>query len=391
MKKKVLFFLTSLYTGGTEKATVAYVNELAATGKYEVILCVMFQITSKETLEYSLEKTVTVIYFSNDTIGNKLIETLGGFSNGYWGKIKYAAFRLKYNILFRKKFDDVIAKYRPTTIIQGDSVMPDYFQKYKNLTKIIFVHFSVDHIFSHFFKAYRIKNWLNKLKNYDQVIAVSQGVHLQLVELGLTKNLHLFYNPFFEKQIKLQSELAYSLPSGVKEKDYIISVARLDENQKDFTSLINALALIKKKYGTVYNLVILGDGRDRKILEMLVLDLGLQQSVFFMGVQPNPYPYIANSSLFVLSTKFEGFGIVLLEALLLDKLVVSSDCYTGPAEILNHEKLLVPVGDAEAMADAIYTLLNDKPLQAKIHKHLHGQKEIFDPLRSIHGLENLLQ
>jgi glycosyltransferase involved in cell wall biosynthesis len=391
MKKKVLFFLTSLYTGGTEKATVAYVNELAATGKYDIILCVMFHITSKATLEYSIEKTVNIIYFSNDIIGNQLLEMLSGFSDGYWGKIKYAAFRLKYNILYSKKFDDVIVKYRPTTMIQGDSVMPDYFQKYTNISKIIFIHFSIDHIFSHFFKAYRIKNWLKKLKNYDQVIAVSRGIYLQMGELGLTKNLHLLYNPFFEKHIKLQAQQAYTLPSGIKKNEYIISVARLDENQKDFTSLINALALIKKKYGVVYNLVILGDGRDRQTLEQLVLDLELQQSVFFMGVKPNPYPYIANSSLFVLSTKFEGFGIVLLEALLLDKLIISSDCYTGPAEILNHEKLLVPVGDEEAMADAIYTLLNDESLQVKIHKHLHGQKEIFNPLRSIHGLESLLQ
>ncbi|MCF0058315.1 glycosyltransferase [Dyadobacter sp. CY356] len=391
MKKKVLFFLTSLSTGGTEKATVAYVNELAATGKYEIILCVMFYITSKNTLEYSIEKTVNIIYFSNDIIGNRLIEMLSGFSNGYWGKIKYAAYRLKYNILFSKKFDEVMDRYRPTTIIQGDSVMPDYFQKYSNITKIIFIHFSIDHIFSHFFKAYRIKNWLKKLQNYDQVIAVSRGVYEQMAELGLTKNLHLFYNPFFEKQIKLQADQAYTLPPGIKENDYIISVARLDENQKDFTSLINALALIKKKYAVAYNLVILGDGRDRESLEKLVLDLGLQQSVFFLGIKQNPYPYIANSSLFVLSTRFEGFGIVLLEALLLDKLVISSDCYTGPAEILNHEKLLVPVGDKEAMAEAIYNLLNDKRLQEQVLSHLQNQKKIFDPLRSIHGLENLLQ
>ena len=391
MKKKILFFLTTLFTGGTEKAAIAYLNELAATGKYEIILCVMFKVTTKKTLEYSIDKTVTIIYFSSDTIGNRLNEMLIGFSNGYWGRIKYAAFRLKYNFLFRKKFDEVITTYRPTTIIQADSVMPDYFQKYDNLTKIIFVHFSIDHIFSHFFKAYRIKNWLKKLKNYDQVIAVSRGVYLQMEELGLTKNLHLLYNPFFENQIKLRAQEPYTLPPGVKENNYIISVARLDENQKDFTSLINALALIRKKYGVVYNLVILGDGRDHLTLEKLVMDLGLYASVFFMGVQPNPYPYIANSSLFVLSSKFEGFGIVLLEALLLDKLVISSNCYTGPEEILNHEKLLVPVGDAEAMADAIYNLLTDQPLQAEIYKHLHSQKKIFDPLPSIQGLESLLK
>lgn len=391
MKKKVLFFLTSLSTGGTEKATVAYVNELAATGKYEIILCVMFQITSRETLEYSVEKTVNIIYFSNDTIGNRLLETLSGFSDGYWGKIKYVAFRLKYNMLFSKKFDEVITRYRPTTIIQADSVMPDYFQKYNNITKIIFVHFSVDHIFSHFFKKFRIRNWVKKLENYDHVIAVSQGVYLQLTELAHLKHLHLFYNPFFEKQIKFKAKDAYTLPLGIKENGYIVSVARLDENQKDFTTLINALALIRNKYGVVYNLLILGDGRDRQSLEKLVLDLGLQQSVFFMGIQPNPYPYMANSALFVLSTKFEGFGIVLLEALLLDKLVISSDCYTGPAEILNHEKLLVPVGDHEAMADTIYKLLNDETLQAQILEHLHHQKEIFNPLPSIQGLESLLQ
>ncbi|WP_221394288.1 glycosyltransferase [Dyadobacter sp. NIV53] len=236
--------------------------------------------------------------------------------------------------------------------------MPDYFFKYKNLTKIIFVHFSLDHLFSGLLKSYRIDRWAKKLKQYDFILAISKRGYSQLKPFCNTDQLRLIYNPTFEKEIIPLSLQEYQLPDGVINGEYIISVGRLDENQKDFTSLIKAIKIANANYNQSYKLLIVGAGRDKEYLEKLVIDNSLQKFVFFIGNQRNPYPYIANSSLLVLSTKFEGFGNVLLEAIILGKLAISSDCLTGPSEILNHEKLLVPVGNSRLLAgsDPCFTL-----------------------------------
>ena len=99
----------------------------------------------------------------------------------------------------------------------------------------------------------------------------------------------------------------------------------------------------------------------------------------FLGFQPTPLPWILHCKIFVHSAKFEGLPTVLIEALLLDKLIVATDCPTGPREILDHGRcgLLTPVGDAPAFAAAVLQLLNDKSLQQRLLSAAEEQKKIF--------------
>jgi glycosyltransferase involved in cell wall biosynthesis len=389
MKKKILFFITSLNFGGTEKATISYLNALSKLDNIELYLCVMFKIDCIDTLEQNISDTVKIIYLTESRIGNRFVYMQNAYTKGYLNKIAYGLFKLKYDYLLESKFDKIIRQYTPSTLVQADSVMPSYISKYKDLQKIVFVHFSVDHIFSSYLKEYRINRWLKKLNHFDNIIAVSKGIYSQLSSYFDEERLHLLYNPLFTEEIQKLAKQDFVLPAGVSKNNYIVSVGRLDENQKDFASLIRAVDIIKQKYSKSYNLLIVGQGRDMVKLQKLVEDLGMKKSVIFMGNQKNPYPYIQHSALFVLSTKFEGFGIVLQEALLLDQLIISSDCFTGPAEILNHEKLLAPVGDKAALADRIYHLLEDPQLQLKMRQHLDNQKEIFNPMNSINKIESL--
>jgi len=106
-------------------------------------------------------------------------------------------------------------------------------------------------------------------------------------------------------------------------------------------------------------LIILGEGAERPILEALVRDLGLEEDVELPGFVENPYKYMKRAAVFVLSSRWEGLPNVLIEVLALGTPVISTDCPSGPAEILENGRLgsLVPVGDANALAESILAAL----------------------------------
>jgi glycosyltransferase involved in cell wall biosynthesis len=110
-------------------------------------------------------------------------------------------------------------------------------------------------------------------------------------------------------------------------------------------------------------LMILGEGEDRVSLEGLVRHLDCRDDIALPGFIPNPYPYMAAASVFVLSSAWEGFGNVLIEAMALGIPVVSTDCPSGPAEILGRGRYgtLVPVGDVDALTCAIAATLDAPP------------------------------
>jgi glycosyltransferase involved in cell wall biosynthesis len=132
-------------------------------------------------------------------------------------------------------------------------------------------------------------------------------------------------------------------------------------SRKGFDVLIRALAILKKKRPV--KLLLIGKGRGRAKLEKLSEDLGLGEDVEFAGFKSNPFPYLARAGLFVQSSRYEGFGMALLEALALGVPVVSTDCPSGPAEILQDGRYgrLVPVDDSFALACAMEETLFSPP------------------------------
>ena len=145
-------------------------------------------------------------------------------------------------------------------------------------------------------------------------------------------------------------------------KPYICSVGRINEGQKDFTTLINSYKKLVDENKIEENLVIVGDGPDLELLEEYVKQLKLERRVFFLGRKNNPYVWIDNCKLFVLSTKFEGFGLVLTESMLLNKKVISSNCLVGPKEILENGKYgrLFEIGNVEELSEKILIALNEE-------------------------------
>lgn len=147
----------------------------------------------------------------------------------------------------------------------------------------------------------------------------------------------------------------------------ILSAGRLMP-QKDYPTLLRAFARIRAMRSA--RLVILGEGELRPHLEALARDLGIDADLHLPGFVQNPFAYMARAAVFALSSAWEGLGNVLIEALAVGCPVVSTDCPSGPAEILDggvHGRL-VPVGDDKALAQAIVAALDEKPHRERLQQ-----------------------
>jgi len=183
-------------------------------------------------------------------------------------------------------------------------------------------------------------------------VAVSRGVADDAADfIGRPlANLRVIYNP-------IGVEPPCGDPLSVA-RQFILAAGRLDR-QKDFSTLLRAFARLRTKRNV--RLVILGEGPERAALEALARDLGLADHVELPGFSPHIHDYMRSAALFALSSRFEGFGNVIVEAMACGARVVSVDCPSGPAEILENGKWghLVPVGDACALAGAMLNALDD--------------------------------
>jgi len=189
----------------------------------------------------------------------------------------------------------------------------------------------------------------------DAVVAVSRGVAEDLIaRTGLpAEKMRVIYNPVITPELFAKAQEPLDHPwFRPDEPPVILGVGRLTA-QKDFPTLIRAFALVRKERPA--RLMILGEGEERPKLEALVRDLGLENDVALPGFVDNPYKYMKRAAVFVLSSRWEGLPSVLIEALALGAPVVSTDCPSGPREILEDGRWgkLVPVGNPEALARGI--------------------------------------
>jgi glycosyltransferase involved in cell wall biosynthesis len=204
----------------------------------------------------------------------------------------------------------------------------------------------------------------------DAIVAVSDGVADDLSLLtGLPrKSITTIYNPIVTPELQRKAQVALEHPWFAPGAPPVVLGAGRLRLQKDFPTLIRAFA--RARAVRRMRLIILGgriderkEGRSRSPLLALADQLGVADDIAFAGFVENPFAYMARASVFVLSSAWEGFGNVIAEALACGCPVVSTDCPSGPAEILDHGKYgrLVPVGDDAALADAILAVLNTPP------------------------------
>ena len=201
----------------------------------------------------------------------------------------------------------------------------------------------------------------------DKIVAVSKGVADDFAKTVRIprETIKVIYNPTVTKEMLRQStkhrvqNTNKTQSREQKKQTYtVLGIGRLHP-QKDFGTLIRAFAKVRENRNA--KLIILGEGEKRKELEELVKELDLREDIELPGFVDNPYVYMARADVFVLSSRWEGLPNTLIEAMACGTPVVSTDCPSGPAEILENGKYgkLVPVEDVDVLAKAILETLEN--------------------------------
>ena len=235
-------------------------------------------------------------------------------------------------------------------------------------------------------------NWLaaSVFRHADRICTVSQGIGSHLSSwLGIPSHrIKTLYNPTDFGQIE---QSIRPIPRERGEVPTIITVGRLVE-AKDHNTLLEAVAELRESRPV--KLVIVGDGPLRHRLERRAGELGIGRDVAFTGYVPNPFPLMARADVFALTSRWEGFGCVLVEAMACGLACVSTRCPHGPAEIIDQGKtgLLVPVGAPGELASALEELIDDPGRRQELADA--GQREVqrrFSVAQRVRSLERLFE
>jgi glycosyltransferase involved in cell wall biosynthesis len=194
----------------------------------------------------------------------------------------------------------------------------------------------------------------------DGIVAVSNGVADDLNRnYGIPRErITVIHNPVVTEELVARSREPLDHPwFAVDDPPVLLAVGRLTR-QKDYPTLLRAFKHLRGERRA--RLVILGEGEEREALERSIRELGIAEDVQLLGFVENPYSYMRQARLLVLSSAWEGFGNVLVEAMACGTPVVSTDCPSGPREILENGRYgtLVPVGDPIGLVAGINSSLD---------------------------------
>jgi len=358
-KRKILFVMTKLHSGGGERVMVDLMNYLVSYG-HTVYLMVM----KKEGM-YTAEISPEIITIDLNT---------NRFVGMFWKLVRF---------LKKERPDIIFSSYIHLNPL---IIAANYLSRAKAKT-VIRVGIPLSIVFKKFssFKDKYILTFLTRIlyRGADTIIAVSKGIADDVVFVtGVDRQIiEVFYSPKNIDSIRNRSEEYVPKIFNERTGPFILCVGRLVP-QKDGQTLIEAFELFRQK--NIGHLIIVGDGSERKRLEKLVSDKNISEYVSFEGNQNNPYAYMKNADVFVLSSRWEGLPNVLIEALICGVPIVATDCPYGSREIIAPETeytnrlsdkieigsrgILVPISSPGLLADAIMSsLLNKKQKVKNVH------------------------
>lgn len=385
---KVLFYTTFLTAGGgLEVAAVDYINKFIEKG-YEIDLLIDYDFGKENIREKQIIEKVNIKYLKSEKLSRLIykLRTLGK-RNKFYNIFLYILIILSDYILWNKKLKEIKKKNYDVTITFFQ-YLPSYITKIKKIKHLIFLHGSIEHYFLGMRKYFK-KNFGKKLDKFNYICTVSEGLKEQVAEIfpAIEENkVKVIYNPINFKKILDLSDNKKDLNNEEKvllKSDYICTVCRIDEKEKDVKTLIDTYPELNKEIKNL-NLIIIGDGPNKLELENYSKKL---KGVYFLGRKINPYIWMRNAEIFILSSKQEGFGLVLVEALLLNKKVISSDCKVGPSEILENGKYgeLFEIGNSKELIKKIKKVIKKEEINTKdyiINKFGNGFSELEKVIRS---------
>lgn len=333
IRKKILMVIDSLGAGGAEKVALNLASALQEES-YHIDIITIDNVVSYEVDEaislYSLDfKKGLFDYYTNSRRLHKVIDDL---------QSEHA-----YEMI-------IVHLQKSTRLMRG--------YRHKNLVNV--VHSTLSQASLSNRKGLRKYLKIRRLKGiYDgqNIVAVSNGIAEDIKKIGIQANsLRVIYNPVDAKELarKAQEPSACSC-----DNNYIVYVGRLAKSKRHDRALE-----AYKKSGIKESFLIVGEGEMRESIEAKISSLGLTGRVKLCGFQSNPYAIIKKAKLLVLTSDYEGLPTVLIEALSLGVPVVSTDCPSGPREILEEfmPDALVPLDNVDALAEAVKKYIEHIPM-----------------------------
>lgn len=361
--------------GGAEKIAMDYINLLNESGKHEILLLINEDNGEiGNVLIDRIPKNIKYKFVVDKNIIYKLNKYRELKKKHLYYKLFYNYFLKKRRKSYRKNIRKIIKKE------EYDYLVDFYFKIPEDLLderSISWIHSSLEGI-----KNNRLKKTKNRLEKIGKIIVITEDLKKEVekyfpTQIGKAKRI---YNFFDIKKIKEQCKNIDELRIEEKEllkDEYILACSRLDD-KKDLKTLIKAFKMLKDKEKIEEKLYIVGDGPSKYKYEKIVEECKLEKDILFLGTKNNPYVWMKNAKLFVHSSLKEGFGMVLVEAMICETMVISTDCPVGPSEILENGKsgILVDIGDYEKMAKEIKKYLYSKEEREKIISN--ASKRILD-------------
>jgi glycosyltransferase involved in cell wall biosynthesis len=382
MKKKILFVIDSLNSAGAEKSLVTLLSLLDYT-KYSVDLQLFSHGNVFEELvpkEVSILKPLQYTHFSNMNLGEALISSVKHFDfSMYYSRMKYSiGLRMKN---YRNSQKARIYWQSVSRVIENNPKEYDIAISYAQGVPTFYVAEKV--------KAKMKLAWVNvsyrlngvdkefQKKFYDQfnkIIAVSDS----------TKNIFLETYPTYKDKIRVIYDIndpnfilkMAELENPYKEKFNgvrILTIGRL-ANQKGYNIALEACKYLKEQ-DVNFKWYALGKGPLQIEIENYIRENSLEDNFILLGVKANPYPYIKNADIYVQTSKFEGFGLAIAEARMLNKPVVTTRFDAVYNQMINGKNGLVVDMNSTAVCEGILQIINDVELRSRIVKYLKTEKK----------------
>ncbi|MBI3755588.1 MAG: glycosyltransferase [Deltaproteobacteria bacterium] len=349
MKKRILFITPSLYGGGAERVLVLLLRHLDRSRFQPVV--VLFE--PENDYKEDIPDDVRIVSLNSS------------------GMLDSARLILSLSQLLKKEAPDIICtsiyRVKPLSLITALAMRLSRVKARVFLTEHGNLSWCMKTAKLASLRGFLIRNkFLYPEK--DNVICVSKGLRDDLVNnWGVSAaRTKIIYNPVEIDRIQILAKEEVDHHWFQERRPVIIACGRLDR-QKDYPLLLRVFASVSKEASDL-RLVILGDGLLRKELIEYTGVLGISDKTAFLGFQKNPFKYIARAKALVLSSVMEGFPMVLIEAMACGTPVISTRCESGPEELITDgvDGLLTPVGDVDAMGNAIHSLLRDEFLRIRL-------------------------
>lgn len=393
MKKKVIFRSGSLRMGGLERVLIEVLQTIDKE-KFDIYLVIDDDCGKENIFEKDIPKDIPYFFLKPE----KLIRE----TEKYKEKKKNIIYKLMYNLMMEKENKVMYRNMQKIlkdigeidVIVDFDAGASKYIEKLDIKKKIVWIHNSIPNLKK---KESKIKRFGKRLEKYDRVVAICDEMKEEIENIypNLRGKVSRIYNPFnferIEKLMEDERELTKE-QKKMQNEDYCIAIARLDNVQKDFLTLVRAYKFVKEN-GIQDKLYIIGDGPSKEEIINEIKKLSLEENIKLIGLSKNPYIWLKNSKLFVHSSKYEGLPTVLIEALICNKMIISSNCPTGPKEILKNESCgkLFEVGNIKELGDYLIEFLANKNNRELYEKNVILRKEEFNKNKVIKEYEKLIE